>query len=408
MMDPDRVGATADDHRVVCVLGDLADRSVEIADEIDALLAAMSSDPGTLDWVLERQHYRLAHWREARTRLDRRRFFDVAELVGVRQEDPEVFAATHGRMLLDGGRRADRRCACRPSRRPGRPDRLPRAPPARDRRSLAGGREDPRGPDESLPESWPVDGTTGYEQAAALDRLFVVPSAEAAMTASRPRPSDGCRRCERPRRYRSTRSSSAAEHDALAQLFETELRRLTASACSWRISSTASPATRSAGVDAVDESTCVEHWRALVVACPVYRTYVRPERAADARDRTGARRHVRPCRDDARRRRRRGDVLHDRPTGVRPCRRTAGRGVLRRPPAAAHRGGDGQGRGGHRVLPVCRGWCRRARWAPTRCSGRSTSTSSTPDVATRPRSRRSAWWRPPPTTRSGRPMHAPG
>lgn len=99
MLDRDHVGPSADDHRVVRVLGDLADRTPEIGDEIDSLLAAMSDDPGTLAWVLERQHYRLSHWREARRHLDRRRFFDVAELVGVRQEDPDVFATTHARVL---------------------------------------------------------------------------------------------------------------------------------------------------------------------------------------------------------------------------------------------------------------------------------------------------------------------
>ncbi len=279
MMDPDRICAATDDHRVVCVLGDLADRHVEIAHEIDALLEAMSGDPGTLDWVLDRQHYRLAHWREARTRLDRRRFFDVAELVGVRQEDPEVFTATHGRVLsmvgagLIDGVRVDH------------PDGLadPTAYLERLRQEI-GDRwlvvEKILADDETLPASWPVDGTTGYEQAAALDRVFVVPTAEAPMTALATevaRTADGDRAPESLEGIVLT-----AERDALAQLFETELRRLTAlgvlvaqqSVCGDRWSD-----------EPGDESTVRRVLAVLVIACPVYRTYVRPALPADERDR---------------------------------------------------------------------------------------------------------------------------
>ena len=50
--------------------------------------------------VLERQHYRLAGWRERDEVLNYRRFFDVDSLIAVRVEQPDVFEATH-RVLLD-------------------------------------------------------------------------------------------------------------------------------------------------------------------------------------------------------------------------------------------------------------------------------------------------------------------
>ena len=49
--------------------------------------------------LLDAQHYRLAWWRLARTELNYRRFFTISELIGLRVEDPEVFAATHAKIL---------------------------------------------------------------------------------------------------------------------------------------------------------------------------------------------------------------------------------------------------------------------------------------------------------------------
>lgn len=49
--------------------------------------------------LLAAQWYRPAWWREARTALNYRRFFTISELIGVRVEDPEVFTATHAKVL---------------------------------------------------------------------------------------------------------------------------------------------------------------------------------------------------------------------------------------------------------------------------------------------------------------------
>src|SRR6202007_2593702 len=45
--------------------------------------------------LLEAQPYRLALWRVSSEEINYRRFFDVNDLVGLRMENAEVFAATH-------------------------------------------------------------------------------------------------------------------------------------------------------------------------------------------------------------------------------------------------------------------------------------------------------------------------
>src|SRR5207249_12262303 len=117
-------------------------------------------DVDRLDGLLERQNYRLARWQTAGYELDYRRFFDVNSLVTLRMEDPEVFADTHVRIVewlhagvLDGVR-IDH------------PDGL-RDPLGYLRRlRREAGRawivvEKILEPGESLPDDWPVAGTTG-------------------------------------------------------------------------------------------------------------------------------------------------------------------------------------------------------------------------------------------------------
>ena len=55
--------------------------------------------------LLELQPYRLAFWRVSSEEINYRRFFDINDLVGLRMENAEVFAATHGliRRLLARG-----------------------------------------------------------------------------------------------------------------------------------------------------------------------------------------------------------------------------------------------------------------------------------------------------------------
>jgi (1->4)-alpha-D-glucan 1-alpha-D-glucosylmutase len=133
--------------------------------------------------LLAAQHYRLAFWREADKELNYRRFFDIATLVGVRVEVPEVFNASHAllvRLVREGlvqGLRIDH------------PDGL--ADPRGYLRRLA---EVTEGawvvvekilePGEDLPADWPCAGTTGYDALRAVGGLFVDPAGEPVLTAA--------------------------------------------------------------------------------------------------------------------------------------------------------------------------------------------------------------------------------
>ncbi len=154
----------------------------EIGRALDAEVEAANADADALDAILEQQNYRLANWRAAGHDLGYRRFFDVTSLIGIRVEDPEVFADTHlvpMRWIRDGvidGLRVDH------------PDGL-RDPAGYFRRLREAS---PRGwivaekileGEETLRDDWPVDGTTGYEFLNLVGGLFVDGSAEAAMTA---------------------------------------------------------------------------------------------------------------------------------------------------------------------------------------------------------------------------------
>jgi (1->4)-alpha-D-glucan 1-alpha-D-glucosylmutase len=69
-----------------------------ILDRVLAEVSGVEGDPHSFDLlheVLEAQPYRLALWRVSSEEINYRRFFDVNDLVGLRMENPEVFAATH-------------------------------------------------------------------------------------------------------------------------------------------------------------------------------------------------------------------------------------------------------------------------------------------------------------------------
>ncbi|MFI8461286.1 malto-oligosyltrehalose synthase [Kitasatospora sp. NPDC085464] len=153
--------------------------------------------PGTeslpLPELLARQWYRLAWWRLARTELNYRRFFTVNELIALRVEDPEVFAATHGVLLrlhaegvLDGFRidhpdgLADprgylRRLAAATGGASGTTGGASGAAGGGTSGTTGGAYvvvEKILTGEEQLPEDWPVAGTTGYDALRRIDGVL--------------------------------------------------------------------------------------------------------------------------------------------------------------------------------------------------------------------------------------------
>ncbi len=217
-------------------------------------LSLGSEDIDDLDQLLQRQHYRLAWWRDKDDVLNYRRFFEVDDLIAVRVELPEVFEATH-RLLLElhhagliDGFRIDH------------PDGL--ADPAGYLRALT----QACAPDtpiwvekilesgERLPADWECRGTTGYDALAAI---------QAGLLDSRSAPVlDECwRGCVGDESYEHVVDSAKREvvDDALAP----EVDRLTRRA-------------REARPD-LDAERVREAVTEVLVSGDVYRAYVRPE-----------------------------------------------------------------------------------------------------------------------------------
>ena len=142
-------------------------------------LGKLASRPDLpLPEVLAAQHYALAYWKDTHAEINYRRFFTVNGLIGLRQERPETFRATHALVLewmrdgLIDGLRLDHI------------DGL--TDPTGYLRKL----REAAGEDayivcekileghEELPDAWPVQGTTGYDFLASAQALLRDPERE--------------------------------------------------------------------------------------------------------------------------------------------------------------------------------------------------------------------------------------
>jgi (1->4)-alpha-D-glucan 1-alpha-D-glucosylmutase len=65
---------------------------------LEQAIAEMFEDSAALHELHEMQCWRLIHWRAARETLTYRRFFEIADLVGLKVESPRVFDEIHGRL----------------------------------------------------------------------------------------------------------------------------------------------------------------------------------------------------------------------------------------------------------------------------------------------------------------------
>lgn len=127
------------------------------------------------DWLLEilgKQFYRLCAWQEVNSRIDYRRFFTVSSLICLRMEDERVFEEYHA--LLHQLYRED----CLQGLRIDHIDGLYAPGEYVQRlRTLFGEdcyivAEKILAEHEYLPQSWPLQGASGYEFLACLNQLF--------------------------------------------------------------------------------------------------------------------------------------------------------------------------------------------------------------------------------------------
>ncbi len=171
-------------HRQTTVLRGLLARlcreQPRVAEALAEVVEGVNADADTLDGFLERQNYRLAHWRTGGRELDYRRFFDIDTLAGLRMEDDDVFADTHELVLgwleagdIDGVR-IDHPDGLRDPA-----GYLARLRDAAPRSWLVV--EKILEPGEHLRPDWPVDGTSGYDALAMVGALVVDPRSEACL-----------------------------------------------------------------------------------------------------------------------------------------------------------------------------------------------------------------------------------
>jgi (1->4)-alpha-D-glucan 1-alpha-D-glucosylmutase len=232
--------------------------------DISAYVDRVNSDTRAMHELLERQHYRLAYWKTAGRELNYRRFFAINELVALRIENPDAFQSVHELVLSlvrDGslqGLRIDHIDGLLDPE-----DYLQRL------RSEAPSAyvvvEKILEPSETLPSSWPVEGTTGYDYLNVAGGLMIDAAAEEPLTelyAAITRSASDLSEMTREKKWLLMETELATDLERLTDLFvevcEGYLRHRDYTRPELRL--------------ALAES---------IAAFPVYRSYVRNERPSE-------------------------------------------------------------------------------------------------------------------------------
>jgi len=168
----------------LCAHSDLIRQHIERQTQLLNETHADSMGSNELHALLENQSWRLAFWRVAGDEINYRRFFDINDLAAVRMEHIEVFETTHRLILqlIESGKIHGLRID--------HPDGLydPEGYFIRLKDAIAERISSPEpfyilaekilADHESLPEEWPISGTTGYEFGRLLNGLFIDGSGE--------------------------------------------------------------------------------------------------------------------------------------------------------------------------------------------------------------------------------------
>jgi (1->4)-alpha-D-glucan 1-alpha-D-glucosylmutase len=163
-------------------LKDIAGAEEIIARGLSAYRAGADRPAQTLvlHHLLERQHYKLGHWRLASSDINYRRFFDVNSLAGLRVEDAGTFNAAHRlvrKLIAEGklqGLRLDHIDGLRdPAQYFQRLHRLIRDAQGKAGRTFYVVVEKILGEHETLRPFTAVHGTTGYEVLNTITRVLI-------------------------------------------------------------------------------------------------------------------------------------------------------------------------------------------------------------------------------------------
>ena len=208
---------------MLAALGNIITNSPATRDLIERAVQHCNGQPGNprsfdcLHRLLEAQVYRLSHWRVSGEEINYRRFFDINDLIGLRMENPRVFAATHQLLrhllaedLIQGVRIDHCDGLLNPRQYLIRMQMLfaasqcigatPKPPLAengieadvqqvfgqhdwmKDRPPLYTVVEKILEPGEDLPTEWPIDGTSGYDFTTLVNGIFIDRRNERAFT----------------------------------------------------------------------------------------------------------------------------------------------------------------------------------------------------------------------------------
>lgn len=257
-------------------------REPQVHAALDAVLVAWNGVPGepasfdALHALLERQAYRLCHWRAAADDINYRRFFDVNHLAALRMENDEVFARTHALVLM-----LVRRGAV-DGLRIDHPDGL-YDPAQYFRRLQVGAASDASlsatarplylvaekiiAPFEKVSTDWPLHGTTGYRFSNLVNALCVDTRAADAMT----------------RVYTRFTGENASFADIVLHSKRTVLRDSFMSELGMLVHQLANIARQARDTRDFTENALRRALGEVAVCFPIYRTYIAAEVGADDR-----------------------------------------------------------------------------------------------------------------------------
>lgn len=161
-------------------LAQLCQENNVIAQYLQSSIDAINDEPdlATLHLLLEQQNYRLAYWRTASDEINYRRFFDINELAGLRMENYRAFEDAHRYIfnLIEQekvqGIRIDHSDGLN------NPSQYfqwlaKRFTTPLSTRWLYIVTEKILAPHEPLPDTWPIDGTSGYDYLFLINGLMV-------------------------------------------------------------------------------------------------------------------------------------------------------------------------------------------------------------------------------------------